>query len=118
MIMSETLKKSLLNSFPDGKIYEDELMKKPLLYPIVRKEAGSRGNISVLLNSNGFHWITLERNMDYIGDFISEGSITEIVNSIYDTQSLLGNAVLSEDKQEELFQYSRILFKKVIIYPL
>lgn len=114
MIMSETLKKSLLNSFPDGKIYEDELMKKPLLYPIVRKEAGSRGNISVLLNSNGFHWITLERNMDYIGDFISEGSITEIVNSIYDTQSLLGNAVLSEDKQEELFQYSRILFKKVI----
>ena len=27
MIMSETLKKSLLNSFPDGKIYEDELMK-------------------------------------------------------------------------------------------
>ena len=53
MIMSETLKKSLLNSFPDGKIYEDELMKKPLLYPLVRKEAGSGDNVPMSLKSNG-----------------------------------------------------------------
>lgn len=53
MIMSETLKKHLLNSFPDGRIYEDGLMKKTLLYPLVRKESGSGDNIPMLLKSKG-----------------------------------------------------------------
>ena len=118
MSMSETLRNNLLKCFPDGKIYEDKITEAKH-YSLFRaickeKEASEFDTIADFINNNGFLFITIERCMDHEGIYLSKGIITDIVDSIYDTQRLLGSVKLSDEKQEELFQYSRNLFIKVI----
>lgn len=114
MALSSALQKNLMQLFPNKTIYSAELCKNISVHMTLHREAKRMGVSSrQLAESNGFIWKDIERTMDFPGGAIDEDlDVTEIINQIYTTQALLGNAILTEEQRTAVYSYAKSAFDK------
>lgn len=124
MKMSNALRRSLLEMFPNGTIYSTELCRNTELrktigvhYALCSEAKKAGMSPRQLAEENGFVWKETEPVMDYSGEpAVQASDAVSIVKQIYASQAFLGNAILTEEQHGALYAYAKEAFERHFVY--